>query len=87
MLSYVDCVGFAGLTEDEIEAIAEHEHLPEIVAAEFGCCLCETTEGVPLMRRILLDDIRHAEAHGAVLHALHLRAVLAKFEAGHEVLH
>lgn len=87
MLSYVDCIGFAGLTEDEIAAIAEHEHIPEIVAAEYGCCLCDCAGGVPRIRRMLLDDICHAEAHGDRLHGAHLRAVLAQFEAGHPVLH
>ena len=34
MLTYQDCVGMCELTEDEIRAIAEHEHLPELVALE-----------------------------------------------------
>lgn len=87
MLSYVDCIGFAGLSEDEIEAIAEHEHVPEIIAAEYGCCLCEARGGLPLLRRILLEDIEHAEAQRHVLRAAHLREVLALFDAGHDVLH
>ena len=28
-----DCVAFCGLTEEEVLAIAEHEHMPEIAAA------------------------------------------------------
>ncbi len=39
MLTYEDCVGLTDLTEEEIEAIAQHEHLPEIIAAELGCYL------------------------------------------------
>jgi hypothetical protein len=32
MITLKDCVGFCGLTEEEVLAIAEHEHLPEIAA-------------------------------------------------------
>ena len=39
MLSYQDCVELSDLTEEEIEAIAEHEHLPEIAALEMGSYL------------------------------------------------
>jgi hypothetical protein len=33
MITLGDCIGFCGLTEEEVLAIAEHEHLPEITAA------------------------------------------------------
>lgn len=36
MLSYQDCLAFCGLEEEEIAAIAQHEHIPIIVAAELG---------------------------------------------------
>lgn len=32
MITLEDCVGFCGLTEEEVLAIAEHEHLPEVAA-------------------------------------------------------
>jgi hypothetical protein len=32
MITLEDCIGFCGLTEEEVLAIAEHEHLPEIAA-------------------------------------------------------
>ena len=34
MLTYEDCVELSDLTEEEIEAIAQHEHLPEMAALE-----------------------------------------------------
>ena len=37
MLSYEDCVGLSELTEEEIRAISEHEHIPEVVAAVVVC--------------------------------------------------
>ena len=45
MLTYEDCVGMCELTAEEIRAISEHEHIPEIVAAELGAYLVKTPEG------------------------------------------
>ena len=36
VLTLQDCIALSDLTEEEILAIAEHEHIPEIVAAELG---------------------------------------------------
>ena len=36
VLTFEDCLGLCELTEEEIRAIAEHEHLPQIVALELG---------------------------------------------------
>ena len=36
MITIEDCLALSDLTEEEIDAIAEHEHLPEIIAAELG---------------------------------------------------
>ncbi len=83
MLTYEDCVGLADLTEEEIDAIAEHEHLPEIVAAELGSYLVHGPDGVPKIKRIILDDIREAEKRGDRAHALKLKAVLKHFVETH----
>jgi hypothetical protein len=29
MISLEDCIAFCGLTEDEVAAISEHEHIPK----------------------------------------------------------
>jgi len=36
VLAFEDCLGLCQLSEEEIRAIAEHEHLPQIVALELG---------------------------------------------------
>ena len=36
MITLEDCVAFCGLTETEVLAIAEHEHMPEIAASQGG---------------------------------------------------
>lgn len=83
MLSYVDCVGLSDLTEEEIEAVAEHEHVPEIVAAELGNYLVHSPEGVPMLKRIICDDIEQALKHGDRDRALRLKLVLKHFIETH----
>ena len=39
MITLEDCVGLCGLTEEEVLAIAEHEHLPEIAATALAAYL------------------------------------------------
>lgn len=83
MLTLQDCVALSDLTEDEILAIAEHEHIPEIVAAELGCYLVHSPEGVPLLKRMILDDIEAARKRDDLEHALKLRLVLRHFIQTH----
>lgn len=83
MLTIKDCIALSDLTEDQIDAIAEHEHLPRMVAVELGCCLAHSPDGVARIVHILADDIAAARAHGHPRHAAELVAVLADFVATH----
>ena len=83
MLTFEDCLQMCDLSEDEILAIAEHEHLPEIVALELGDHLCHTEGGFDKIRQFILDDIFFAEESGNLKHAQELRAVLKKFNQNH----
>ena len=83
MLTYEDCVALSDLTEAEIEAVMEHEHLPAMVAAEFGCYLVHSAEGVPLLKRMILEDIETARRRGDWGHAMKLRLVLRHFVQTH----
>lgn len=83
MLTYEDCVGLTDLEEDEIEAIAQHEHMPEIVAAELGCCLVHDPKGIPRIKQIILDDIEDAYRHGHPGEARHWKHVLEHFNINH----
>ena len=58
MLTLEDCIGLSELDEEEILAIAEHEHIPEMAAVEMGNYLCHTPEGERRIRRMIIDDIR-----------------------------
>jgi hypothetical protein len=45
MITLADCIGFCGLTEEEVPAISGHEHLPEIAAATLGQYLLSQEHG------------------------------------------
>ena len=47
MITLEDCVALCGLTEQEVLAIAEHEHLPEIAAVALAS-YCSTWEELRL---------------------------------------
>lgn len=83
MLTYQDCVELSDLTAEEIEAIAEHEHLPEMAALELGSYLVHTEEGVPMIKRIILEDIETARQHGHPEKVLKLKLVLKHFVETH----
>ena len=83
MLTIEDCIALSDLTEAEIDAISEHEHIPEIAAAEYGHYLIHTPDGVPAIKRIILEDIEASRAAGNLQHPLALRAVLHNFVMTH----
>lgn len=83
MLTYEDCLELAELTEEEVESIAEHEHIPEIVALEYGHYLIASPEGLPMLKRIILDDIQEQRRRGHHEKALHLKLVLRHFVQTH----
>ncbi|MBI4183339.1 MAG: hypothetical protein HY521_05015 [Proteobacteria bacterium] len=86
MLTLKDCIGLCDLSEEEILAIADHEHLPEIVATELGNYLIHSPEGVPTIKAMIVDDIRAAEARGDVKRSLELKMVLRHFVQTHREL-
>lgn len=83
MLNFQDCLGFCGLTEAEVDAIVEHEHIPELAAAVLGNHLLECPDGAARIQRMMQEVIAEAERRGRPQAALKLRAVLAQFRAAH----
>jgi hypothetical protein len=83
MLTYQECLDLSDLSLDEIHAIAEHEHIPDIVAAELGNYLVSCSDGVPRIKRIILEDIENAVQRGRREHAWHLKLVLKYFIETH----
>lgn len=83
MLTLKDCIALCDLTEEEVEAIAEHEHIPMIVAAELGNYLVHSPKGVPMIRSFIKDDIEAARKRGDDAHARLLQLVLWHFIQTH----
>ena len=79
MLSLGDCIAMSGLTAEEIEAIAEHEHLPEVIATALGSYLLRRPDGPRAIEAIIRDDIDAARDRGAFRHAAELKLVLRQF--------
>jgi hypothetical protein len=79
MIGFEDCVALCGLTEAEITAIAEHEHLPEMAAAILGQYLLHQQQGPARIQQMIIDDIRAASAAGDCRHAAELVAALRHF--------
>ena len=80
MLTLEDCFGLCDLTEDEINAIAEHEHIPEIVALELAQYLVHLPKGEAEIRRMLCDDLAGARARGDRVHAAKLALIQRWFD-------
>lgn len=83
MLTINDCIALSGLTEAEIAAIAEHEHIPFTTAVELGRCLSCADHGLDTLRSMILDDIGTARRRGDVTHVRELYGVLDDFPRNH----
>jgi hypothetical protein len=83
MLTWEDCVALCELSEGEIHAIAAHERIPEMLAAELGNYLVHRPGGVKMIRRMILDDMLAARLAGDRAEELKLKAVLRHFVEHH----
>jgi hypothetical protein len=50
-----------GLTEEEVLAVAEHEHLPEVAATALPQYLLSREHGSEQIRDMIVDDIREVQ--------------------------
>ena len=76
MITLEDCIGLCGLTEEEVLAVAEHEHLPQVAATAFAQYLCY--RAIMVVRSFeIVEDIQMAQHGGnkervlTLLHVLH----------------
>ena len=83
MITLEDCIGLCGLTEEEVLAIAEHEHLPEICAAQLANYLLSQEQGSEKVRDMIVDDIQKAQLRNDKQHVLTLLHVLHHFLKTH----
>ncbi|MDD2663739.1 MAG: hypothetical protein PHD19_08260 [Dechloromonas sp.] len=64
MLSIQDVLDYCDLDRGEIEAIAEHEHIPVTIAAELSENLLCTPEGVCRLHAMIIENMQEALAAG-----------------------
>ena len=79
MVSLEDCIAFCGLDENEVAAISEHEHIPEIAATALADYLLKQPHGGETIRTMITDDIHQALRAGRVKHAQELFMALRHF--------
>lgn len=79
MLTLEDCIAFSELTPAEVEAIAEHEHVPAIIATELGNYLMRLPDGPEKICTMIRDDIVAAMADHHYQHSAKLKLVLRHF--------
>ncbi|HTL26090.1 MAG TPA: hypothetical protein VL280_05705 [Burkholderiales bacterium] len=83
MLTLEDCLALCELNEEEVRAIAQHERIPEIAAAELAHYLVRRPDGEIALKAIIRDDIAQAIARSDRLRALALKALLRNFILHH----
>lgn len=83
MITLEDCIAFSGLSEEEVLAIAEHEHVPEMAAAALAEYLLEQKHGEDKIHTMIVEDIRDALKRGDRKHARELFAALRHFMETH----
>lgn len=83
MITLEDCIALCGLTEGEVLAIAEHEHLPEIAATALAQYLLSQKHGTEKVRDMIVDDIRESQRRRSKEHVMALLHVLHHFLRTH----
>jgi hypothetical protein len=83
VITLEDCVAFCGVTEEEVLAIAEHEHMPAVSAAALTRYLLSLDHGSDNVRDMIIDDIRQAQRNDDKEHVLILLHVLHHFLRRH----
>ena len=77
MLSIQDVIDYCDLERGEIEAIAEHEHIPMCIAAELSEALLATPEGVFRLHTMIIENMQQALDAG---HYEHVRDLAKTYE-------
>jgi len=82
-LTFQDCIGLCDLSEAEVQAIADHEHIPAIAAVELGDYLVKTPQGEQRVKAMIRDDIADAASHGDRARVLALKSVIRDYILRH----
>jgi predicted protein tyrosine phosphatase len=85
MISLEDIIAMSGLDAQEIEAIAEHEHIPSILAATLADHLLHQVDGAERIRQMIVNDIDMAARSGDADRVAELSETLDHFLRQHPV--
>ncbi|MBU1366018.1 MAG: hypothetical protein KKE51_19540 [Gammaproteobacteria bacterium] len=85
MLSFQDVIDYCDLDEGEIEAIAEHEHIPVAVAAEMSEVLLCTPDGVCRLHSMIIENMQHAIEAGRYEHVKDLAQTYQHLQRTHPI--
>jgi len=83
MLSLTECVDLSGLAADEVEIIAQHQQIPDIVAAELGYQLLQTTKGIYALHCLFLDALEQAKLRRDNAKARHIDGIYTRFSVAY----
>lgn len=83
MLTFEDCVGYSDLDQETIDAIAEHEHVPAMVACELAQSLIASESGVSAIRQLMEQDLIAARVHHNRRREAQISVALARFNRAH----
>lgn len=85
MLSIQDVIDYCDLDQGEIEAIAEHEHIPITVAAEMSEVLLCSPDGVCRLHSMIIENMQQALEHGHYQHVKDLAKTYEHLQRTHPI--
>ncbi len=83
MLSMQDVLDYCDLDQGEIDAVAEHEHLPTMLAAELGESLLSTPQGVFRLHAMIIENMQEALEAGHFEHVKELAQTYEHLQRSH----
>lgn len=83
MINENDILDMTCLTREQIAAIAMHEHIDTVTAAELGEYLMHVHHGPQHVQKMICEDIADALHHADLPRARELYAALKQFLAEH----
>ncbi|MDP3540076.1 MAG: hypothetical protein Q8S26_15385 [Azonexus sp.] len=85
MLSIQDVIDYCDLERGEIEAIAEHEHIPVTIAAEMSEYLLGSPEGVYRLHSMIIENMQQALDAGHYEHVRDLAETYQHLQRTHPI--
>jgi hypothetical protein len=79
MISINECIAICGLDRNEIAAIADHEHVPEVAASALANYLLHHEGDATEIRKMMTEDLHFAIEDGRLQHASELFMALREF--------